>query len=384
MRFEFATATRVLFGEGVLKEAGPIARSFGQRALIVTGRNGQRAQPLVAHLSAAGVSSLLFPIAGEPSLEAVVAGTTQARNEECDIIIAFGGGSAIDGAKAVAALLTNRGDLLDYVEVIGGGKPITKVPAPFVAIPTTSGTGSEVTRNAVLTSQQHKVKASLRSPLLLPRVALVDPDLTVDLPADVRATTSLDALSQLIEAFVCIKANPMTDALCRDGIRRSASALRRFARGECDADARTNLALASLFSGMALANAGLGAVHGFAAPLGGMFHAPHGALCAVLLPQVMRTNIAALRERQPNADALARYEEIASLLTGERQASAEEGIAWITRLTRDLGIPRLSHFGVTDANVPAICENAAKASSMKGNPLPLTSEELSEILRAVI
>src|SRR5208282_5705063 len=228
----------------------------------------------------------------------------------------FGGGSAIDAAKAIAAMLTNKGELLDYVEIIGRGKPLTQPSAPFIAVPTTAGTGSEVTRNAVLASPEHRVKVSLRSPLMLPRVAVVDPELTYALPPAITASTGLDALTQLIEPFVCARANPMVDALCIEGIRRAARSLREVVHQNPGKSAREDMALASLFGGIALANAGLGAVHGFAGPMGGMFAAPHGALCAALLPGVMAANVAALRRRQPGGEGLRRYDEIARLLTG--------------------------------------------------------------------
>ena len=230
----------------------------------------------------------------------------------CDLIIGLGGGSAIDTGKAIAALLTNAGDPLDYLEVIGRGQALTDAPAPFIAIPTTAGTGAEVTRNAVLASPEHRVKVSLRSPLMLPRVALVDPELTYGLPPAITASTGLDALTQLIEPFVSIRANPLTDAICRDGMRRAARSLRRaYEEGTMLPPARTWPA--SLFGGLALANAGLGAVHGFAGPLGGLFPAPHGVICARLLPLIVEANVRALQERKPNTSVLQRYAEVARL-----------------------------------------------------------------------
>ena len=220
----------------------------------------------------------------------------------------FGGGSALDAAKAIAALTANGGDPLDYLEVVGRGQPLARPSLPFIAVPTTAGTGSEVTKNAVLASPEHGVKASLRSPLMLPRVAIVDPALLAGVPAPVLAASGLDALSQLIEPFLSIRANPVTDGLAREAIPRSAAALRRaYAAGAPAASRRERLALASLFGGLALANAGLGAVHGFAAPVGGLFEAPHGAVCAALLPAVIRVNARALAARVPDSAALPRY-----------------------------------------------------------------------------
>jgi len=380
MTFEFATAHRVIFGPGTFKQAGAIAQQLGRRALVVTGKSASRAERLVQQLATAGVAAEVFSIAGEPTTDAVRIGVARARAADCDCVIGYGGGSAIDGAKAIAGLLTNGGELSDYLEVIGRGQPLTKAAAPLLAIPTTAGTGAEVTRNAVLASPEHRVKASLRSSHLLPRVALVDPELTLDLPPALTASTGMDALTQLIEPYVCVRANPMTDALCVEGIRRAAHSLRRaFEHGE-DTAAREDMALASLFGGLALANAGLGAVHGFAAPIGGMFPAPHGAVCAALLPGVMAANIRALRERTPDSPALRRYDEVARLLTGRPQATAEDGAAWTAELCRALRIPPLRAWGVAESEVAAVVEKARQASSMKANPIPLTEAELCQVL----
>jgi alcohol dehydrogenase class IV len=380
MPFEFATATRVLFGAGTLREIGSIAKPFGRRALIVTGATPSRAARLLELLQEAGVEAAPFPVAGEPTIAAVQEGVAAARCDQCDVIISFGGGSAIDAGKAVAALLTNPGEALDYLEIIGGGRSLTHPPAPFIAIPTTAGTGAEATRNAVLASPEHRLKVSLRSPLMLPRIALVDPELTLDLPREVTISSGLDALTQLIEAFISCRANPMTDALCAEGIRRAARALPRACADGHDRPARAEMALASLWSGMALANAGLGAVHGFAGPIGGMFSAPHGAVCAALLPSVMAMNLRALRQRQPEGAGLRKFGEVARLLTGEVDAGAEEGVRWLVALVQELRVPSLSHYGITPAHVGELVKKAAAASSMQGNPLPLSAEELEEVL----
>ncbi len=298
MRFEFATATRIVFGAGTLREIAPAAREMGARALLVTGRSLERAAPLVAALTKAGVECAPFPIAGEPTVQRVREGVQFAREERCDLVISFGGGSPIDAGKAIAALLANAGDLEDYIEVVGKGRSLTNPSLPFIAVPTTAGTGSEVTRNAVLASREHGVKASLRSPFMLARLAVVDPELTYDLPPAVTASTGLDALTQLIEPYVSSRANPMVDALCVEGMRRAARGLPRAYADGRDTEAREDMSLASLFGGLALANAGLGGVHGFAAAIGGAFDAPHGAVCAALLAHVMDANIRALRVRE--------------------------------------------------------------------------------------
>jgi alcohol dehydrogenase class IV len=295
-------------------------------------------------------------------------------------VIGFGGGSPLDTAKAVSALLTNPGNLLDYLEVVGRAQPLARPAAPCIAIPTTAGTGAEVTRNAVLASPAHQVKVSLRSPHLLPRLALIDPELTRDLPPALTASTGLDALAQLIEPFVSNRANPLTDGLCIEGLRRVARSLRlSFHDGHCAA-AREDMALASLFGGLALANAGLGAVHGFAAPIGGTFSAPHGVVCAALLPHVMAVNMQAARVRLPGGGTLQRYTQVARLLTGDSTATAEDGVRWVRALVVELQVPGLRAYGVATEHIPILVERAAKASSMKTNPLPLNSDELAEIL----
>jgi alcohol dehydrogenase class IV len=253
-----------------------------------------------------------------------------------------------------------------------------------MAIPTTAGTGAEVTRNAVLASPEHAVKVSLRSPTLLPRVALIDPELTYSMPPATSASTGLDALTQLIEPFVSSRANPMTDGLCREGMVRAARSLRRACEQGTDVIAREDMALASLFGGLALANAGLGAAHGFAAPVGGAFDAPHGAVCAALSPHVMRVNMRALRERRPDGFSLHRYGEIAQLLTGDDAAEAADGAKWVEELCTDLRVPTLAHYGIGRDDFPLLVQRAAAASSMKANPVALTPAEMGEILERAL
>jgi alcohol dehydrogenase class IV len=377
MRFEFATATRIVFGEGTAATLPELACGFGAHPLVVTGASAERAAALVLALSAETIA-----VPGEPTVELVREGARRVRDAGCDVVISLGGGSAIDTGKAIAAVATNGGEPLDFLEVVGKGRAIAAAPLPFIAVPTTAGTGSEVTRNAVLGSTEHGVKASLRSPLMLPRIALVDPELTYGLPPAVTATTGLDALTQLIEPYVSARANPLVDAICVDGIGRIAGTLSRAYHDGADTDARHDMALASLFGGLALANAGLGVVHGLASPLGGGWKAPHGALCAALLPHGMAANIAALRARAPQHPALEHYATIARLLTGRNEARAEEGIDWVHALCVELRIPSVRVWGISEADLPGVVEKAARASSMHANPLPLTGEELLAVLAA--
>lgn len=382
MKFEFASPTRIIFGPGAVREIGPLANECGKCALVVTGRDSSRAGKLLALLREAGIHVAIFSAAGEPEIATIERGAAVAKKENCDIVIGFGGGSALDTAKAIAAMLANDGNLLDYLEVIGRGKPLLKLSVPFIAIPTTAGTGSEVTRNAVLASPEHRLKVSLRSPLMLAKIALVDPELTYDLPPAITAGTGVDALTQLIEPFVCSRANPMTDALCLDGLRRAARSLRLAFNDGQNKSAREDMALASLFGGLGLANAGLGAVHGFAGPIGGMFPtAPHGAICGALLPYVMSANIRALRQRESRSHILERYDRIAQICTGDEHATADAGVDWVRQIVDELHIPRLRTFGVKPEHVEELVKKATQATSMKANPIKLTPEELAETLR---
>lgn len=380
MPFEFATATRILFGPGTLQQLPSAARDLGRRPLVVTGRDPARAQPALDLLAATELPVTTSPIAHEPTTDDITRATAHARDHGCDFVIGFGGGSVLDSAKAIAALLANSGDLYDYLEVVGRAQPLPNPAAPCIAIPTTAGTGSEVTRNAVLSSPAHRVKVSLRSPHMLPRLALVDPELTYDLPPALTATTGLDALTQLIEPYVSSRANPLTDAVCIEGLRRAARSLHRAVEDGRDTSAREDMSLASLFGGLALANAGLGAVHGFAGPIGGMFPAPHGAVCAALLPHVIEANLSALQSRAPAHASLARYDELARVITAQPHATAPDLIRWTHDLLTALQIPKLSTYGITPADFAAIVEAASRASSMKANPLPLTPAELTQIL----
>src|SRR5687768_1988715 len=356
---------------------------MGSRALVVEGRRG-RAESLVAQLRSQKIATTTLRVAAEPTVSLVEEGAAAARAERCDVVIALGGGSVIDAGKAIAALLTNDGAVRDYLEVIGNARPLTNRSAPLIAIPTTAGTGAEVTRNAVLMAEDEQVKVSLRSALMLPAVALIDPELTYSLPPAVTASTGLDALTQCIEPFVSPNANPLSDAVAREGISRAAGALRRAFHDGADVGARRDMAVASVCGGLALANAKLGAVHGFAAPLGGMFPIPHGVACARLLPAVADINVRALRSRAPSSPALGRYDEVARLLTGERAATAEDAVAWLRELVEDLGVPRLSAYGVGDDEIARLGPAARQASSMQGNPIVLTDDELEGVLRVSI
>ncbi len=372
MNFEFTCAGRIIFGCGRLQEVGTIARSYGTRAFVVTGSSNERARPMLAELKKAGIAYETFNVSGEPTTDMIAAAAESAKPYAPELVIAMGGGSVLDTGKAISALITNSGDLMEYLEVIGAGKPLKHPTRPFIAIPTTAGTGTEVTKNAVISSPGHQVKVSMRSPFMLPEVALVDPELTLGLPPALTAATGLDALTQLLEAFVSCKANPMTDGFCREGLLRAGRSIK--AAVNDNLDARTDMAFASLMSGLALANAGLGAVHGFAGPLGGMLDAPHGTLCASLLPGATRVNLRALKQRRP--DGLQRFAEASELLCGSRDGLLD----WLQELGRELKIPSLSDLGFNESLLEEAVAKGRAASSMQGNPIQLTDDELREIL----
>jgi alcohol dehydrogenase class IV len=353
---------------------------MGKRAFVVTGQNLERAEPLLKRLNKQGIEYSTFSVTGEPTTIIAKTGIEQARRAKSDLVIGIGGGSALDTGKVIAAMLTNIGELEDYLEVVGHGKPLTQSPVPYIAIPTTAGTGAEVTQNAVLSVPEHKVKVSLRGPFVSARLAVVDPVLTHSMPPSITASTGLDALTQLMEAYVSNKTNPLTDGICREGLKRAGRSLLQAYEDGNDSTAREDMALASLFSGLALANAKLGAVHGLAGPLGGMIPAPHGTICARLLPYVMEANVKALQNREASSPALARYDEIAQLLNGST-TKIVDGVEWVRNICQALKVPPLSEFGLKERDFSIVISKSQKSSSMKGNPISLTDDELMSILK---
>lgn len=376
--FSLTIPSDIRFGTGRVAEVPEVITSWGvDSALVITGRSSDRAVDLLEALRTKGIATTTYAVAGEPSVEVVREAVAAA--EGVAAVIGFGGGSALDVAKAVAILAPTSADPLAHLEVIGSGRPITRPGLPCVAIPTTAGTGSEVTRNAVLSGDG--VKASLRSPLMLPRLAVVDPDLLTDVPRPTIAASGMDALAQVVEPFLSSKANPFTDALARDGIVRSARSLRRaFQDGMADAGVREDLAITSLFGGLCLANAGLGVAHGFAAALGARLGAPHGAVCAAVLAPALAVNLRAVRDRAPDGPTLPRLGELAVLLTGNPTAQPDAAIGWLADLTEALEIPGLTAYGLTESDTADVVAATQRASSTKGNPISLTDDEVAEIL----
>ena len=373
--FAFATAARIAFGPGSSAQLPDAVAGLGVRPLVCTGATPDRFASLLEGLD----DARSWPIAGEPTLDDIRAGVAAAREHGADVVVGLGGGAVLDAAKIIAALAPNDGDVLDYVEVIGAGRTMAQRPLPFVAVPTTAGTGSEVTMNGVVTSAEHGVKVSMRHPTMLARVALVDPELTLGCPPAVTASSGLDALTHCLESFVSPMANPLTDGFSAEGLRRAGHSQRRAYTHGDDLDARTDMALCALLGGLALANAKLGAVHGLAGVVGGLTGAPHGLTCATLLVECCRGNVAALRDRAPEDPALTRYAEAGALLSGTTGVAAL--LDWLAETVRVLEVPTIGELGVTPEQYSQICKQAAASSSMKGNPIMLSAEELEEILR---
>ena len=378
--FEFATASKIVFGAGSVKNIGDLAEIYGKKVFIVTGKNTDRAIPVINPLKAGGFQYSVFNIPEEPTTDLIEQGSKLAKQFQTDLVIAIGGGSPVDAGKAIAALVTNRENLFEYLEVIGNAKPLTENPVPFIAVPTTAGTGAEVTKNSVIKCPKNNVKVSLRSPKMIADIALIDPELTYDLPPEITASTGLDALTQLIESYVSNKSNPMTDSLCIEGLKRAACSLEKVYLNGNDKPAREDMCIASLFSGLALANSKLGAVHGIAGPLGGMLPINHGIICARLLPFVMDTNVRALENRDPGSPFLDKYKNIAKILTANPQSQISDGIEWINKLCDLLKVTPLSRLGLDNTVYSELIEKAKRASSMKGNPIELTDDELLAII----
>ncbi len=378
--FDFTTAGRIIFGRGTFDQIDRLALDCGRKPLILTGSGNANPKKVFNAIESISLQYTHHRIIGEPTVDDIQAAVTIARNENCDFVIGFGGGSVMDSGKAVAAMMKNPGSVMDYLEGVGGNQPIKNPSAPYIAIPTTSGTGSEVTKNAVLNVLEKKVKVSMRSPFMIPRIALIDPRLTVTLPPDVTAYTGMDALTQVIEPYVTMKRNAMTDITSMEGIKRAVRSLRTAFSNGADIEAREDMSFASLMGGISLANAGLGMVHGFAGVIGGMFHVHHGAICACLLPPVVEININALLDREKDNEALKRYLEIARIITGRDTPQYGDIWEYLQQLRIDLKIPSLREMKIQKSDFDQIIGSAIHASSTKGNPIQLTGEEMNLIL----
>jgi hypothetical protein len=374
--FQLLVPPRILFGRGEAARAASLAAGFSPGAFLVHGRDPARALWLVRDLQAAGVAVTPFACPREPDLPLLEAALSAARASGAGVVLGLGGGAAVDLAKAVAALAPGQGAALDHLEGVGRALPLTAAPLPFIALPTTAGTGSEATKNAVIDVPEHRRKVSLRDDRMLARVAIVDPALTDGCPRAVTLASGLDALTQVIEPYLCLRSNPATDALARAAIPQGAAALVRLMDGE-DPDARDAMAWVSLAGGIALANAGLGAVHALAGVIGGRTGAAHGAICGTLLPFVLQANARAL---PPDHPARARFAEVEALLSAG--FGPGRGSAALHDWSRKAGLPGLGALGLRPEDHGLVAEAALTASSMRANPVALSVEDLSTVLAA--
>ncbi len=373
-RFGFLTAGAIRFGRGTAAEVATAVAGRGRQVLLVHGASAVRSDWLRRDLAAAGCAVTALACPREPDLDLVMAGVAAARAARAEVVVSLGGGAVIDLGKAVAALVPATRPVLDHLEVVGQGLPLDHPPLPFVAVPTTAGTGAEVTKNAVISVPDARRKVSLRDDRMLPVLAVVDAGLTDGAPRAVTLASGLDAVTQVIEPYVSHRANRLTDALCRDAIPLGLAALVRLMAGE-DAGARDDMAWVSLCGGLALANAGLGAVHGLAGPIGGMSAAPHGAVCGVLLPHVLAANGAVA-----TGQAAARIAEVRGWIAGCLGGAAADAPGTLAAWSAAQGLPGLGAMGLDRADLAAVADAAAGSSSMKANPVPLGAE----VLRAVL
>jgi alcohol dehydrogenase len=375
--FSVARLPRIEFGAGMLRKLPAIAAGYGKRLLLVTGArsftDSLAGEWLLGELDAKGFSWQQVRVAGEPSPQFVDDAVTLLRGAEIDLVIGLGGGSALDAAKAIAGLLKPGNSVMDHLEGVGPEKPYLGPTTPFIAVPTTAGTGSEATKNAVL-SVPGQYKKSFRDDRLVAKWAVIDPDMLATCPPELIAADGMDALTQLLESFLSTRANPITDALARSGLTAASQALMPLF-GNQTSEARAAMAYASLISGICLAQTGLGAVHGLAAPLGAFFPIPHGVACGTLLAAATEVNLDALHQRDPTSPVLAKYDELQRLLGAADLAAMFAG--W----QEWLRLPRLSTYGVTAADIPRIVENS-RGSSMKTNPIVLTDAEIARIVEA--
>lgn len=366
------SAPVIRFGRGVAHEAVPAAIAYNGPVIVVHGKRPGPAAWLVEALTTAGRAPICLPCPREPDLPMIESARRELSGANAAVIIGLGGGAVIDFGKALAALIPAPRPAMDHLEIVGKGLPLDAAPLPFIAIPTTAGTGAEVTKNAVIGVPDHGRKVSLRDARMLADLALVDPALTDGCPKSVTLASGLDAITQVIEPYLCTRATPMTDALCRAALPRGLSGLARLMEGE-DPAARDDLAFCALSGGLALANSGLGAVHGLAGPIGGMAPAAaHGAVCGALLPHVFIANTSALPARR-------RFREVEAMICSALELPDINALAtW----THARGLPTLSDMGLTRRDHRAVAEAALESSSMKANPAPLDHERLCAILAA--
>jgi alcohol dehydrogenase class IV len=390
MHFTIARLPRVEFGSGSISRLPVILRQYGTQVLVVTGArsflNSTHWPALTKLLNDAGLSYEVLQVDGEPSPALVDDAVRAFGKRHLDAVLGIGGGSALDAAKAVAGLLKSGNSVMDHLEGVGPELPYLGPATPFVAVPTTAGTGSEATKNAVLSRHGHDgFKKSFRDDKLVAEYAVIDPDLLATCPPNIIAANGMDAFTQLLESYVSTKANPFTDALAVSGMEAARdSLLPWFERTGEASENRSRMAYAALLSGITLAQVGLGSVHGLAAPLGAFFPIPHGVACGTLLAEATRVNLQAMQARTPDTPARSRYAEVGRLLTGHPMKDEEAIQALLTTLedwTRRLELPRLGTYGIGEGDIDHIVANS-RGSSMKTNPIVLTDDEVGRIIRA--
>lgn len=377
--FSIVTPGQILFGRGEAGRAPARIAAHGARGVLVHGRDPARALWLLEALRAAGCEVLALACAGEPTLAMLQAATDQARAFRPDWVAGLGGGAPLDLAKAVAALVPAPGNAMDHLEVVGRGLPLVAAPLPFIALPTTAGTGAEVTRNAVIGLPEHGRKVSLRDVRMLARLAIIDPELTDACPRAVTLGSGLDAMAQVIEPYVSIRATPFTDALVRPAMGRGLAALIRLMGPAPDPVARDEMAWVSLCGGLALANGGLGAVHGLAGPVGGVTGAAHGAICGALLGPVLALNAA---RAMPGSVAAARLAEVLEVIGTGLGVAAQDAPQQLARWAAGAGLPGLVAQGLRPDQHVGVAEAALASSSMQGNPVALSVADLIGVLAA--
>ncbi|MDQ5909239.1 MAG: hypothetical protein QG599_1334 [Pseudomonadota bacterium] len=388
--FSIARLPRIEFGAGGIKKLPDLIARYGHRVLLVTGQRSFPESPywptLLTALEKAGIHWAQVQITDEPSPQNVDDAVHQFHDQGFTVVAGIGGGSALDAAKAIAGLLPVGDSVMDYLEGVGPEKPYHGPALPFIAVPTTAGAGSEATKNAVLSVRgPNGCKKSFRDDQLVPEYALLDPDLLASCPAPQIAANAMDALTQLLESYVSIKANPFTDALAESGLKAVRDGLFAwYANGEDAAAGRAQMAYAALLSGVCLAQTGLGSVHGLASPLGAFFPIPHGVVCGTLVGAATRINLVALRERDLNNPAWRKYAHAGDLLYGRHFPSPEEGhaalLALLNEWTERLNLPRLSAYGIQASDFPHVVAHS-RGSSMKTNPLVLSDAEITEVLQ---
>lgn len=379
MNFEFASPQRIIFGPGCLSQGPELIRGFGKKVVFITGGHNRNDNPIIKLVAMdPDIKLIQIVCENEPETRVIQKSIEEVREFQPDVVVGIGGGSVIDTGKVLAILVTNRGTVKDYLEVVGNGHMLVNPSLPYIAIPTTSGTGSEVTRNAVVYDRESRVKASIRSPYLVPTIALVDPEQTIGLPPEITASTGMDALTQVIEPYLTRKANPITDSMCLQAISIVRNALITSYKDPENLIAREQMSIVSLFGGLALANSGLGVVHGFAAAIGGMYpNARHGQICASILPAAFKVN-RLISEGNPEYLATSqRITTISSLLSGNQ---LQPGDVILSDMNYQMKISSLSKLGIDRSDFLAIIEKASRSSSMKRNPIPLTAEDLLKIL----